>query len=162
MNKILRLLFLLCFFSCAENNNSTAGNDAGETIHANAKDSIITQAEPFVLSGCYQMTMKQDTANLQLNLMDSTVTGKLQYDWNEKDGNTGTIKGVLRDSLVFADYTFESEGLMSVREVIFRLHDHSLIQGFGQLEEKKGKIVFKDKGSLQFDTTHPFFKTRCP
>jgi hypothetical protein len=89
------------------------------------------------------------------------VSGTLRYDWHEKDHNSGTIKGVLRNNSIYADYTFESEGMTSVREVVFKIQDTVLLQGFGALTEENGKIIFQHRDSLQFDTIHPFLKIMC-
>jgi len=114
-----------------------------------------------VLAGCYQMILKRDTATLQLAVKDTTVTGDLRYDWYERDGNTGTLNGVLRNDRIYADYTFQSEGTTSVREVIFKIENGTLLQGFGNLKEEKGKVIFQEPDNLQFQTANPFFKIAC-
>ncbi len=104
--------------------------------------------------------MKNDSGWLNLTVNDTVVTGDLKYNLYEKDKNAGTIKGVLRDSLIIADYTFHSEGTTSVREVIFKISGDTLIQAFGDLVEKDGKIIFTNKNDLQYITTNPFIKGR--
>ncbi|HEY0065791.1 MAG TPA: hypothetical protein VGB46_00460 [Flavisolibacter sp.] len=141
--------------------DNTTANDGTGSVHGNATPIGTTHTKPLILDGCYEMIIRQDTAKLELTIQDTTVTGRLVYDWHEKDGNTGTIKGVLRDSLIIADYRFESEGIMSVREVVLRIHDDGLTQGFGELSDNNGKIVYADPSNLQYDTIHPFIKVPC-
>lgn len=114
-----------------------------------------------VLNGCYQMMMKRDTAALELTVKDTTVTGSLQYNLYEKDRNTGTLQGVLRNDIIYADYTFQSEGMTSVREVAFKIQDGALLQAVGAVSEQNSKVVFKDQATLQFPTDAPFLKTAC-
>lgn len=141
--------------------DDTANNDGTGSVHGNATPIGTTDTKPLILDGCYEMIIRQDTAKLELTIQDSTVTGRLVYDWHEKDRNTGTIKGVLRDSLIIADYQFESEGMMSVREVVLRIGKDALSQGFGELSDNNGKIVYTDPSNLQYDTVHPFIKVPC-
>jgi hypothetical protein len=160
------LLFftILILYACTNNGASkkvAAADTAGGTIHAIATDTIQRGAKPIVLAGCYQMILKKDTATLQLQLKDSTVTGHLRYKGYEKDDNTGTIKGVLRKELILADYTFQSEGVTSVREVIFKIKGDTLVQAYGDLAEVDNKMVFTNKNNLQFGPEQSFLKVTC-
>lgn len=146
-------------------NEAATGKDSlgGSSVHGQAPATTgVLSGAPFVLAGCYEMTIKRDTAFLSLKVEDTLVSGKLRYDWHEKDGNVGTIKGVLRDSLIIADYTFGSEGLISNREVIFKIEDETLLQGFGELVERNGGYMFQDRSQLQFMKSTPFVKIDCP
>lgn len=175
MNKILFSLLLTSVIAACNNDSSntigvkdsatevTEGvNNTGGTVHANAKDTIVTDARPVNLNGCYQMTMKRDTADLHITVKDSIVTGTLAYKFFEKDKNTGTIKGVLRDNKIYADYTFLSEGVTSVREVIFKISNSSLLQASGELKEENGKVVFTNVNDLDYNNLYPFIKVDCP
>jgi len=157
--------YILCLFiySCTNNeshNLLNEVNDSNAGVHAGATDTIV-KSTIALQDGCYEMTMKRDTASLHLTIQDTTITGKLNYRWHDKDHNTGTIKGFLKDSLIIADYTFESEGMTSVREVVFKLKGDTLIQGFGDLEEQEGKIIFTNRERLQFMNENPFLKVNC-
>lgn len=160
---LLAILILTCF-ACG---NNTTGQDQKDSrkedaVHAGA-DAVtgFAKGDPFVLSGCYTMTQKQDTALLSLRVEDTLVSGDLSYQWHARDANKGTLKGVLRDSLILADYTFESEGLTSVREVIFKIKDSTLIQAFGELVPNAKKVTFRDPNNLQYLERTPFIKTAC-
>lgn len=155
----MRLLSIFFIFCAACNESAPPGESA---VHANASDTINRAGTPIVISGCYQMTLKRDSATLDLSIKDTTVSGKLNYIFFEKDQNRGTIKGVLRNDIIYADYTFESEGKTSVREVIFKISDDTLIPAYGDLTQKGNKIVFVDKEALQFNDFHPFIKVACP
>ena len=36
-----------------------------------------------------------------------------------------------------------------------------LVQGFGELTDLNGKIIFVNKDDLQYETIHPFVKIEC-
>jgi hypothetical protein len=159
----LSLLLLNACTEAADKQGAATDTLAGSGVHGHAPATTgVLSGEPFVLAGCYEMTMKRDTATLSLQVTDTVVSGRLRYDWNEKDGNVGTIQGVLRDSLIIAHYTFESEGLISMREVIFKIEDQTLLQGFGELEDRNGAYVFSNPAQVQYMKSTPFIKVDCP
>lgn len=162
MKLCLFFFFFTMLAACGnEASPPAAVNDSAAAVHTGATDTIVTSAEPFILNGCYQMIMKRDTALLQINLQDSTVTGNLEFRLNGQEKNPGTIEGVLRDSLIIADFTFQSQNTISVREVIFKLKAGSLLQGYGELTKKENKVVYKDPGQLLFHSDFPFLKVDC-
>lgn len=107
------------------------------------------------------MVVQRDTATLFLNIIGNAVTGKLVYNHYEKDDNTGSIKGELRDNRIYANYIFQAEGGTSTREVAFQIQDTLLLEAVGEVEERDGKMVFRDSDKLRFDSTHPFRKVDC-
>ena len=155
----MRILSILVIF-CAACNEAAQPQESA--VHANATDTTTTASTPIILAGCYQMTLKKDSAILDLNIQDTTVSGKLNYIFFEKDQNRGTINGVLRNDVIYADYTFESEGKTSVREVIFKISGDTLIPAYGELTLRDNKIIFANKQDLQFNDLHPFIKVACP
>jgi hypothetical protein len=162
MYKMFLLFCALAIFACTNNQTGTTAAPNAGTVHANANDTIVTSAQPVVLNGCYQMLIQQDTALLQLQLHDSLVTGNLSYHRQQKDNNNGTLKGVLRDDKIYADYTFQSEGRTSVRQVVFKIQQAALLEGTGDMVQQKNQFVFKDTGRLHFSNTHAFVKAACP
>jgi hypothetical protein len=145
--------------SCGDSADKKA--DSPETVHGTATDTITSSGEPVVLEGCYQMMVQRDTATMYLNIIGTAVTGKLVYNHFEKDDNTGSLKGELRDDHIYADYIFQSEGGTSTREVVFKIQDTVLLEGRGEVEERSGKMIFLRSDQLQFDPAHPFVKVDC-
>jgi hypothetical protein len=108
---------------------------------------------------CYRYIKNKDTVILKMRSANGLVTGTLMYNFYEKDKNTGTIEGKIDGDLLFADYTFNSEGVKSVRPVAFKKTGNQFIEGYGETEENNGKMSFKNKDSLNFDhsiTLAPF------
>lgn len=158
MKTIFLLAVAIVLFSCTDENKTEGGN---EGVHATATDTLPVGNKPIILDGCYAIQNGKDSASLSIQLRDSTVTGNLVYLLHEKDSNRGTIKGVLRDSLIYADYTFSSEGMTSVREVIFKVQPDQLLEATGDRKEQSGHIIYAKKTALNFSTMPPFRKVAC-
>lgn len=108
---------------------------------------------------CYRYIKNKDTVILKMKSANGLVSGTLMYNFYEKDKNTGTIEGKIEGDILFADYTFNSEGVKSVRPVAFKKTGNQFIEGYGETEEHNGKTSFKNKDSLNFDhsiTLAPF------
>jgi hypothetical protein len=100
---------------------------------------------------CYQYINNKDTVLLKTISIGRSVSGTLVYNLYEKDKNTGTIQGHINGALLIADYTFISEGVSSVRQVVFRKEGRTLIQGNGDvIVDPHGKTVFNNIDSLDF------------
>lgn len=110
---------------------------------------------------CYAYIKNKDTANLSFTTANGIIVGELSYQLFEKDSNKGMIKGEMRGDTLMLDYTFNSEGKESERQVIFLKKDDQLFEGFGDMEEKKGKFIFKDVSSLNFKGGTVFNKIDC-
>ncbi len=135
----------------------------GDSTSVIAVDTTFTAATPKEVGpNCYIYTKNRDTATLELNIAGEELTGLLAYKFFEKDSNTGKIAGELKGDTIIAEYIFDSEGLRSVREVIFvKKDDGNIYEGTGEVIEKQGKMVFKDRSALKFNPTMMFVKTSC-
>lgn len=102
-------------------------------------------------NGTYQYLKNGDTISLTIAIDGDKVHGDLRYNWKEKDRNVGHIDGVLKDSVLLADYTFASEGQQSVRQVAFKFSKNKAVEGFGNMEEKGGKMSFVAPDRLSYD-----------
>jgi hypothetical protein len=160
---MIRLITIAAFFVAGCNNQQTTETNTGttETVHAGAKPTGVIVEKAFILSGCYRLEHPQDRATMELQVQDTLVTGNLVFALHEKDGNKGTLRGVIRDTLIIADYTYESEGMMSVREEIFAIQDSTLVRAYGPVTNQNNKMVFTDKGNLKFEHNMVFRKVGC-
>lgn len=141
------LLFLLVSINVSSSCNNTA-----ETRNVTDKESNEVMASGSMeTTQCYLGLPGKDSVFLQIRIDNNTVYGDLEYKRFQKDRNKGTIKGMFRGDTLLADYTFMSEGVMSVREVIFLRKGDVLIEGFGDVKKKNEKMVFKNTGDVRFD-----------
>ncbi|QDW26165.1 hypothetical protein FFJ24_015620 [Pedobacter sp. KBS0701] len=137
------------------------GGTAKKT-QAKIDSTIVTNAETATDSvQCYQYIKNRDTATLSLKSENNKVTGTLGYNLYEKDKNAGTIAGIVKGDTIVANYTFQSEGQTSVREVAFLKQGAQLIEGFGDVQEVKGETRYKDISKLKFDGSMAFGKIDC-
>lgn len=154
-------------FSCNEssNNKNSIEPDTSSTNRSNNnndKQKEDDKADIQNLSGnCYAINKKGSTAFLSLNINNGSVTGNLEYRLKEKDTNTGTIKGYIKGDRIYTFYNFQSEGMTSVREEIFKIEGDRLLIAIGESDIRNDTVVFRSKDNLRFDEAFPFAKTSC-
>ncbi|MGY4385560.1 hypothetical protein ACVWYN_002600 [Pedobacter sp. UYP24] len=152
------LLISAVAISCSSENRNTQESDSTEMVSSDsAKTGGVTESA----DNCYTYIKNRDTASLKLHVQDHEITGDLSYKLFEKDSNKGTIVGALKGDTIIAEYTFDSEGMRSIREVIFLKKDGKLYEGYGDTEEKGVKVIFKNRSALKFDSGIVFDKTDC-
>lgn len=146
------LLFTaICALVLAGCKKEAAGQTTPETV-----------SEKPAIEECYKGILKEDTIAMTLVIKDNEITdGALSYHLFEKDKNEGTLKGEIKGDTLFADYTFMSEGTQSVREVAFLKEGGSYIEGYGDMKEAAGKMIFKDPKKLKFDSKTILTKSEC-
>ncbi len=110
---------------------------------------------------CYGYTSAKDTVNLHFQISGNIVTGDLAYNYFAKDKNTGTIQGNMKGDTLFAEYKFMSEGSESIREVVFLKKGNDFVEGYGDVEEKNGKMIFKNTSGLNFNNNLILKKVAC-
>jgi hypothetical protein len=140
-NKILlSTVILSVLFSCKKAEEPVVENNPKPEVQEVAKQE------------CYEYAKNKDTIQLQLSIDDTSVSGKMTYKLFEKDKNEGVIEGTMSGDTLFADYKFMSEGVESFRQVAFLKKNGTFTEGYGEVTEIDGKIVFKDKKTLTFST----------
>jgi hypothetical protein len=107
------------------------------------------------------MIIGKDTADLNLIIRDSIVTGSLMYNRFEKDDSRGEIQGIIRQDKLRAWYRFQSEGTISVNEIILKIANDSLSEGYGDMEQIHDTVVFRYPSSLRYETNHPYTRISC-
>lgn len=153
----MRLFFFLVVSIgvCSSCNNTSETKDVTDAKDNSAATSNTTTTQ------CYLGLPGKDSIFLQLHIDNDKVSGDLEYKRFQKDRNKGTIEGIFRGDTLLADYAFMSEGIISVREVIFLKKGDVLIEGFGDVEEKNKKMVFKNTGEVKFDEAMLLKQSNC-
>ncbi|MCX2479039.1 hypothetical protein OQY15_08040 [Pedobacter sp. MC2016-15] len=115
-------------------------------------DSLATAPDTAVSSSkaCYASMKNRDTVTLSYTKAGNTIAGEFSNNLFEKDKNSGQINGIIKGDTIIADYTAKGEGVTSVRQVVFLKKGDQLLEGYGDTEEKDGKMVFKQISSLKF------------
>ena len=152
-NILYTMILYTLLFACGNKNETSAVNqDKTEDIENKIFVPVTT---------CYMGAMGKDTFQLTVAVKENEVTGNLAYLFHEKDRQKGTLDGYMAGDTLLANYTFNSEGQTSVRQVAFLLKDEKAIEGYGDVEEKDGAMVFKDVKSLQFGQGLNLTKVPC-
>ena len=142
----LLTIFTMSIFSCTNTSQKKAPGNTG----------IATKP-----AYCYSYVNNKDSVTMNIDINDNTATGELEYRLYEKDSNTGTIQGIIKGDTLFAEYSFISEGISSVREVAFLKKGNNWVEGFGDVEENNGKMIFKDISALQFNSNIVLAEVPC-
>jgi hypothetical protein len=100
---------------------------------------------------CYESRLQQDLTAVQLTLNGDDVTGFYAWEPHEKDAGRGSFKGKKSGDLITVDFTYMIEGSVQSEEMVFKLDGKQLRKANGELEDKMGKMVIKDKSKLSFD-----------
>lgn len=143
-------------------------NNPGEKIsnNSNANDSAAaatstTAALDTTLAGCYSSTYKRDTSALQIETKGAVVSGPLSYSLFEKDRNDGNFQGEVNGNILSGWYLFKSEGVMSVRQVAWKIKGTHLWPATGEMQQRGDTIFFRNMDQLQYDSLHSFVKIAC-
>jgi len=154
MKNIIPILVIALFASCQGGTAKKTQAKIDSTIVSNA-------ATPQNAVACYQYIKNRDTATLTIKTEGSQVSGSLGYNLYEKDKNSGTFSGLVKGDTIIADYTFHSEGKVSVREIALLKQGDQFLEGFGDVQEINGNVKFKDISKLKFDNSIVFSKIDC-
>lgn len=150
---LLSVVFISVFVSCKKEKEI-------EEVAVPSEEIVVE--EP-VSEECYSAIIKKDTISMSLNIKGKEIaSGKLVYNFFEKDKNEGTLVGEIKGDTLFAEYVFVSEGVSSIRQVAFLKKGNSYIEGFGDVvNDHKGKVTFKDTKQLKFEGNIVLSKVDC-
>lgn len=152
-NKILVLALVSgIFFSCKKKE---------EQLSTDELKSDVPQEQAAAVKECYEYTQKKDTIQVNILVQGENVSGDLIYKLFEKDQNIGKISGTISGDTLNATYTFMSEGKESMRQVVFLRKNKTLLEGYGESEEKDGKMVFKSMKDLNFTSSLQLLEVPC-
>ncbi len=111
--------------------------------------------------GCYVATLSKDVYTLDIGSeKDGVVSGMLAFNNYQKDSSSGSFNGTLTNDILSGNYSFDSEGMHSDREVIFKKSGNNFIEGFGPVNVINGKEVFSDPSALTYDPKSTFTKSQ--
>lgn len=116
-----------------------------------------------IVKECYQAIIEKDTITLTVDVNNiNQFEGELDYSYYQKDKSFGTLLGNVKGDTIYADYTFQSEGKTSIRELVFMKKDaNTYVEGYGEMIEVNDKMAFKDKSKIKFDGNIVYNKIDC-
>ena len=158
MKQSMLLSIILTIFTVSCNNHSQKSDQkviVGDSSKTTENKIMIP------VSSCYSSRLNKDTVRLKVEVFEHVITGMLSYHFHEKDSNNGDIEGQFKGDTLVADYSFISEGIRSVRQVVFLIKDSTATEGYGEMEEKNGKMFFKNLNELVFGKGIILHKGEC-
>lgn len=158
MNRILYSLIFLPFLSCSTQRDKRMASGA-DTAYQNI--SAADTARSTINSECYKRIKGKDTVEISYVVDNNIVKGQLVYNYFEKDKNSGAISGTFHGDTLLADYAFMSEGIRSVRQVIFLKKINTLTEGYADMEEKDKRMQFKNLSDIKFPDSILLIRTDC-
>ena len=112
------------------------------------------------IAGCYVMHSGKDVYTLVVESKDGeNVTGKVSFNNFEKDSSSGSFTGKFDGTILLGNYSFDSEGMHSNRQLVFKLVGGNLIEGFGDVTVEGDKEVFKDISAVTYNPQFMFSKS---
>ncbi|AXE16933.1 hypothetical protein DR864_03890 [Runella rosea] len=143
---ILSLLIISVLAACStQGSEGTMANNEGVEMTSN----------------CYIYASEKDTVQMNLLRLGTKVSGDLTYKFYEKDFNQGTVEGEVRGDTLLVNYTFNSEGTSSIRQVLFLKQGENWVEGYGDVEVTDEKVNFKNPNALNFNSTLILKKATC-
>ena len=101
--------------------------------------------------GTYVANISKDIYTLTISSQEGeSIKGELDIKNFEKDSSTGTFVGTYKNGILLADYTFKSEGTISVNQVIFKKIAEGFVRGYGDVDEATG-TRFADLNTIKYD-----------
>lgn len=153
MKKLLVTAFIaLSMLNCKNKEQTT------ETTNTVPQEVIAEKTTDLNL-GCYVFDDGKNIVSLEINENGEEIKGNLTYALSEKDKNSGKFTGKFKEGILIADYTFQSEGKESIRQVAFKAEGDKLIEGYGEINNED--TAFKDISNIEFTSTMPLTKTEC-
>ena len=116
------------------------------------KDSIVPEEVKIMLpeGGCYAYMKNGDSIWLKVEVFPNVAAGVLIYHLSGKDKNVGTFDGRLLGDTLVADYTFRSEGKVTVRQIVFKLSATQAREAYGKMRDYEGKMIYDDPSAIDF------------
>ena len=123
-----------------------------------APDSIAVpeNSEPIessTLQSCYLGISGKDSTMISLDDNLGTITGKMRYNNFEKDSSSGDIIGIQNGDTLKLNYTFQSEGSLSEREIYFLKKKDQLLEGIGDHKTDGNKDLYANPSKLKYGSS---------
>lgn len=101
--------------------------------------------------GCYVATLGKDVYTLTIGSQTGkSFGGTLSFKNYEKDSSSGDYVGTYNDGILLGDYSFNSEGMTSLMQVIFKKSGNDFVRGYGDVDETGTR--FTNLSTIEYDT----------
>ncbi|MEO5635131.1 MAG: hypothetical protein ABIS26_02290 [Candidatus Paceibacterota bacterium] len=110
--------------------------------------------------GCYVAKLSKDVYTLKIESeKNNNVSGMLAFNNYQKDSSAGTFTGTYEGDILLGNYSFDSEGMHSDRQVIWKKVGNNFVEGFSAIKMVNGKEVFEDVSQVTYDPKSTFIQS---
>lgn len=110
--------------------------------------------------GCYVAKLSKDFYVLNIQSENNgIVSGMLAFNNYEKDSSSGGFEGEYANGILLGNYRFNSEGMDSDMQVIFKKEGDTFMRGYGDLNTEGDKVTFQNLDEIIYDTNSIFIKS---
>lgn len=92
---------------------------------------------------CFEKRFKKDLQSLNITTKGDSVFGDYSVMYYEKDGATGTVKGVRKGEELMLTYAYMIEGSNQIEETVWKLSGNKIIKKSGELKDENGILSLK-------------------
>jgi hypothetical protein len=154
MKKNILSLFCIAFLGACNNVPKAPVVPATPTVAETPSAPTVPVPATVAETTCYALRFKKDLAALQLNINGDDVSGLYAIEPNEKDGARGSIKGKKTGNQITGIFLYMIEGSVQSEEVMFKMSGDNLLKATGELVDKGGVSMFKDKAKVKWEQTY--------
>ncbi len=156
MKKLLLFAVVIgSIIACEKKTKSTMKDVAKDSLSINKSD-IAVQSIP---ETCYMQATGKDTVFLKVSDNLGTIIGKMHYKNFEKDSSYGDVSGLMDGDTLKLDYTFQSEGTTSTREIWFLVKGGELMEGIAAYDETGER--YKNPIDIKYSGGHVLKTADC-
>lgn len=147
---MMKYLMFACWLLAACNSNNKKTGDETGSNHSVADTAGVQQTNNMLVDGCYLQVIKRDTIAASLQQQGNNITGKMSFNYFEKDASAGTVSGTLKGDILILNYNFSSEGMQSVMQLYLKYKEGSLINGTGEMNTKHDTAYFVNPAEINY------------
>jgi hypothetical protein len=155
--RIITLAAMAALFACNAP-DTTTDHTSIDSNNTNVVDSSL--AQPSELT-CYLQVTGRDTVLLQLQKTGDSLSGSMRFDNYQKDSSHGTVSGHSTGDTLVLWYSFFSEGMHSVVEIVLKRQGNDLVRGMGDITNRGDTALFQNQKNINFDPKQTLFRIEC-
>tara|TARA_B100001179_G_scaffold196611_1_gene155294 strand:- start:276 stop:779 length:504 start_codon:yes stop_codon:yes gene_type:complete len=159
---IILVIIILGIFVYRAATPSSSVEEPVDVIESDEENLDEADTPPSSIIGCYVAGTENDVYTLTIKSQEGeTVTGTLEFDNYQKDSSEGSFNGTFEGGILLGDYSFSSEGMDSVMEVIFKQQGEDFVRGYGEVTNEGTEFVDTQDIEYKVNDLSLFEKQSC-
>lgn len=159
---IILVIIILGIFAYRAFTPSSSVEEPVDVIESEEENLDLADTTTSSIIGCYVAGTENDIYTLRINSQEEEmVTGTLEFNNYQKDSSQGSFNGIFEDGILLGDYSFSSEGMDSVMEVIFKQRGEDFVRGYGEVTNEGTEFVDTQDIEYEVNDLSFFEKEAC-